>query len=139
MFLVYTTSMSTDTVGDRAVGLDTLSHTNTVAVYEPELVGVHDWAAVIDWPLVSEPVNHESDTVTPDASWTCTKYANAWSLLCPFVTSAAICTCWSTETSATELPDASTTRALDAGALSSGGNAVPTVVVAAKSKSSEAV
>ena len=31
MFLVYTTSMSTDTVGDRAVGLDTLSHTNTVA------------------------------------------------------------------------------------------------------------
>ena len=39
MFLVYTTSMSTDTVGDRAVGLDTLSHTNTVAVYEPELVG----------------------------------------------------------------------------------------------------
>jgi len=42
MFLVYTTSMFTDTVGDRAVGLDTLSHTNTVAVYEPELVGVHD-------------------------------------------------------------------------------------------------
>jgi len=42
MFLVYTTSMSTDKVGDRAVGLDTLSYTNTDAVYEPEHVGVHD-------------------------------------------------------------------------------------------------
>ena len=43
------------------------------------------------------------------------------------------------ETSATELPDASTTRALAAGALSSGGNAVPTVVVAAKSNVSALV
>ena len=42
MFLVYTTSMLTVTVGDRAVGEDTLSHTNTVAVYEPEFAGVHD-------------------------------------------------------------------------------------------------
>ncbi|SVB65202.1 uncharacterized protein METZ01_LOCUS218056, partial [marine metagenome] len=33
LFLVYTTSMLTETVGDSAVGLSTLSHTNTVAVY----------------------------------------------------------------------------------------------------------
>ena len=65
MFLVYTTSMSTDTVGDRAVGLDTLSHTNTVAVYEPEVLGVHDNAGLIDCPAVKEPVIHANDTVTP--------------------------------------------------------------------------
>ncbi len=68
MFLVYTTSMLTDTVGDRAVGLDTLSHTNTVAVYEPELVGVHDCALVADCPALNVLEIHDNDTVTPDAS-----------------------------------------------------------------------
>ena len=36
------TRMLTDTVSDRAVGLSTLSHTKTVALYEPELDGIHD-------------------------------------------------------------------------------------------------
>ena len=50
--------MSTDTVGDSAVGLSTLSHTNTVAVYEPEESGVHDNAGLIDCPAVKEPVSY---------------------------------------------------------------------------------
>ena len=69
--------MSTDTVGDNAVGLSTLSQTNTVAVYEPESLGVHDNAGLIDCPPVKEPVIHANDTVTPLPSCTCTKYANA--------------------------------------------------------------
>ena len=44
--------MDTDTVGDSAVGLSTLSHTNTVAVYDPEASGVHDNAGLIDCPAV---------------------------------------------------------------------------------------
>ncbi len=48
-----------------AVGLSTLSHTNTVAVYEPEALGVHDNAGLIDCPAVKEPVIHANDTVTP--------------------------------------------------------------------------
>ena len=85
--------MSTETVGDKAIGLSTLSQTNTVAVYEPEALGVHDNAGLIDCPAFSEPVIHASETVTPLASCTCTKYANACSLFCAFATSAAICTC----------------------------------------------
>ncbi len=57
--------MVTDTVGDNAVGLSTLSHTNTVAVYEPDASGVHDNAGLIDCPAVKEPVIHANDTVTP--------------------------------------------------------------------------
>ncbi len=34
--------MSTEVGGDNAVGLSTLSQTNTVAVYDPEASGVHD-------------------------------------------------------------------------------------------------
>ena len=34
--------MSTDTVGLNAVGLSTDSQTNTVAVYVPDVVGIHD-------------------------------------------------------------------------------------------------
>jgi hypothetical protein len=60
--------MSTDTVGDNAVGLSTLSHTNTVAVYEPEALGVHDSAGLIDCPPVKEPVIHARETVTPSPS-----------------------------------------------------------------------
>ena len=44
--------MVTDVVGDSAVGLSTLSHTNTVAVYEPEALGVHDNAGLIDCCLL---------------------------------------------------------------------------------------
>ena len=69
--------MVTDVVGDSAVGLSTLSHTNTVAVYEPEALGVHDNAGLIDCPAVKEPVIHANDTVTQFSSCTCTKYANA--------------------------------------------------------------
>ncbi len=69
--------MVTDVVGDNAVGLSTLSHTNTVAEYEPEALGVHDNAGLIDCPPVKEPVIHANDTVTPLSSCTCTKYANA--------------------------------------------------------------
>ena len=57
--------MVTETVGDSAVGLSTLSHTNTVAVYEPEASGVHDNAGLIDCPAVKDPVIHANDTVTP--------------------------------------------------------------------------
>ena len=64
-------------VGDSAVGLSTLSQTNTVAVYEPESLGVHDNAGLIDCPAVKEPVIHAKETVTPLPSCTCTKYANA--------------------------------------------------------------
>ena len=57
--------MLTDVVGDSAVGLSTLSQTNTVAVYDPEPLGVHDNAGLIDCPAVKEPVIHANDTVTP--------------------------------------------------------------------------
>ncbi len=57
--------MLTDVVGDSAVGLSTLSQTNTVAVYDPEALGVHDNAGLIDCPAVKEPVIHANDTVTP--------------------------------------------------------------------------
>ncbi len=57
--------MLTDVVGDSAVGLSTLSQTNTVAVYVPESPGVHDNAGLIDCPPVKEPVIHANDTVTP--------------------------------------------------------------------------
>jgi len=69
--------MSTEVVGDSAVGLSTLSQTNTVAVYDPDVPGVHDNAGLIDCPAVKEPVIHANDTVTPLPSCTCTKYANA--------------------------------------------------------------
>ena len=69
--------MSTDVVGDNAVGLSTLSQTNTVAVYDPAALGVHDNAGLIDCPAVKEPVIHANETVTPSLSCTCTKYANA--------------------------------------------------------------
>jgi len=69
--------MLTDVVGDSAVGLSTLSQTNTVAVYDPESPGVHDNAGLIDCPAVKDPVIHANDTVTPSPSCTCTKYANA--------------------------------------------------------------
>ena len=65
--------MSTDTVGDNAVGLSTLSQTNTVAVNEPEPLGVHDNAGLIDCHAVKEPVIHANETVTPLPSCTCTK------------------------------------------------------------------
>jgi hypothetical protein len=65
--------MVTDVVGDNAVGLSTLSQTNTVAVYEPEALGVHDNAGLIDCPAVKDPVIHANDTVTPFSSCTCTK------------------------------------------------------------------
>ena len=45
-------------VGDSAVGLSTLSQTNTVAVYDPESLGVHDNAGLIDCPAVKDPVIH---------------------------------------------------------------------------------
>ena len=44
--------MLTDVVGDSAVGLSTLSQTNTVAVYDPAALGVHDNAGLIDCPAV---------------------------------------------------------------------------------------
>ena len=69
--------MSTDVVGDSAVGLSTLSQTNTVAVYDLDELGVHDNAGLIDCPAVKDPVIHANDTVTPSPSCTCTKYANA--------------------------------------------------------------
>ena len=69
--------MLTDVVGDSAVGLSTLSQTNTVAVYDPESPGVHDNAGLIDCPAVKDPVIHANDTVTPFPYCTCTKYANA--------------------------------------------------------------
>ena len=65
--------MVTDVVGDSAVGLSTLSQTNTVAVYVPEVLGVHDNAGLIDCPAVKDPVIHAYDTVTPSPSCTCTK------------------------------------------------------------------
>ena len=65
--------MLTDTVGDSAVGLSTLSQTNTVAVYEPDASGVHDNAGLIYCPAVKEPVIHANETVTPSLSCTCTK------------------------------------------------------------------
>ncbi len=65
--------MVTDVVGDSAVGLSTLSHTNTVAVYVPAAPGVHDNAGLIDCPAVKEPVIHANDTVTPFSSCACTK------------------------------------------------------------------
>ena len=68
--------MVTEVVGDSAVGLSTLSHTNTVAVYEPEAAGIHDIAGLNDCPAVKLPVIQDSETVTPLASCTCTKYAN---------------------------------------------------------------
>ena len=39
--------MLTEVVGDSAVGLSTLSQTNTVAVYDPEVLGVHDNAGLM--------------------------------------------------------------------------------------------
>ena len=45
--------MLTDTVSDRAVGLSTLSHTKTVASYEPELDGIHYNAGLNDCPAAS--------------------------------------------------------------------------------------
>ncbi len=60
--------MLTDVVGDSAVGLSTLSQTNTVAVYVPESLGVHDIAGLNDCPPVKEPVIHANDTVTPFSS-----------------------------------------------------------------------
>ena len=53
VYLPYTTRMLTDTVSDRAVGLSTLSHTKTVASYEPELDGIHDNAGLNDCPAAS--------------------------------------------------------------------------------------
>ena len=49
--------MLTDTVSDNADGLSTLSHTKTVASYDPASEGIHDNA--------KEPVIHASETVTP--------------------------------------------------------------------------
>ena len=59
------TLIDASTVSDRAVGLSTLSHTNTVAVYDPESPGIHDNAGLNDCPAASEPVIHASETVTP--------------------------------------------------------------------------
>ena len=69
--------MSTEVGGDSAVGLLTLSQTNTVAVYVPDASGVQDNAGLNDCPADSEPVIHASETVTPSLSCTCTKYANS--------------------------------------------------------------
>ena len=60
--------MVTEVVGDSAVGLSTLSHTNTVAVYEPEAAGIHDIAGLSDCPAVKLPVIQDSETVTPSES-----------------------------------------------------------------------
>jgi len=60
--------MSTEVVGDSAVGLSTLSQTNTVAVYVPEVPGVHDNAGLIDCPAVKDHVIHANATVTPSPS-----------------------------------------------------------------------
>ena len=60
--------MLTEVVGDSAVGLSTLSHTNTVAVYEPEAAGIHDIAGLNDCPAVKLPVIQDSETVTPSES-----------------------------------------------------------------------
>ena len=40
--------MSTDTGGLNAVGLSTLSQTNTVAVYVPDVLGIQDNAGLND-------------------------------------------------------------------------------------------
>ena len=45
--------MLTDTVSDRAVGLSTLSHTKTVASYDPALDGIHDNAGLNDCPAAN--------------------------------------------------------------------------------------
>jgi hypothetical protein len=60
--------MVTEVVGDSAVGLSTLSHTNTVAVYEPEAAGIQDIAGLNDCPAVKLPVIQDSETVTPSES-----------------------------------------------------------------------
>ena len=44
----YTTCIETDAVSDNAVGLSTLSHTKTVASYEPDASGIHDNAGLKD-------------------------------------------------------------------------------------------
>ena len=44
----YTTCIETDAVSDNAVGLSTLSHTKTVASYEPDALGIHDNAGLKD-------------------------------------------------------------------------------------------
>jgi len=63
--------MSTEVGGDNAVGLLTLSQTNTVAVYVPAASGVQDNAGLNDCPAASEPVIHASEIVTPLESCTC--------------------------------------------------------------------
>ena len=57
--------MLTDTVSDNADGLSTLSHTKTVASYDPASEGIHDNAGLNDCPAAKEPVIHASETVTP--------------------------------------------------------------------------
>ena len=64
-YYVYTTSILTDTVSDSADGLSTLSHTKTVASYDPASEGIHDNAGLNDCPAAKEPVIHANETVTP--------------------------------------------------------------------------
>ncbi len=72
--------MSTEFGGDSAVGLLTLSQTNTVAVYVPSASGVQ-YNSVLNYCTAdSEPVIHASETVTPSDFCTFTKYANIWFL-----------------------------------------------------------
>ena len=59
------TLIDASTVSDRAVGLSTLSQTNTVAVYDPDASGINDNAWLNDCQDASEPVNHASERVTP--------------------------------------------------------------------------
>ena len=122
--------------GDSAVGLSTDSQTNTVAVYDPVMSGVHDCAGERDWPGLSEPSIHESETVTPLASCICTRYANDCTRSWPLITSAVICTCWSADTEVSVFPKESTTLAFETGALSSGGTIVPMIAEAVTSMSS---